>query len=53
MEKGGSKISKLWRFFKSQQAGSSTATSDTTPSGDDNEDEPDTSDLGNSSHDSL
>ncbi|KAJ8450527.1 hypothetical protein Cgig2_020164 [Carnegiea gigantea] len=42
-EKVKSKISKLWR--------SSTALPDTTPSGDDDEDEPDTSDLGDSSHD--
>ncbi|KAJ8429167.1 LOW QUALITY PROTEIN: hypothetical protein Cgig2_010117 [Carnegiea gigantea] len=42
---------KATRFFKSQQAGSSTALPNTTPSGDDDEDEPDTSDLGDSSHD--
>ena len=45
-EKVKSKISKLWKFFKSQQAGSSTA-----PPQDDNEDEPDPSDLGDSSDD--
>jgi len=51
-EKVKSKISKLWRFFKSQQAGSSTAPPDTTLSeDDDDEDEPDTTDLGDSSHD--
>ncbi|KAJ8431276.1 hypothetical protein Cgig2_007609 [Carnegiea gigantea] len=44
-EKVKSKISKLWRFFKSQQDGSSTAPPDTTPSEDDDEDEPDPSDL--------
>ncbi|KAJ8439407.1 hypothetical protein Cgig2_001747 [Carnegiea gigantea] len=43
---------KAARFFKSQQAGSSTAPPNTTPSeDDDDEDEPDPSDLGDSSHD--
>ena len=50
-EKVKSKISKLWRFFKSQQAGSSTAPPDTTPLEDDGGNESDTSDLGDSSHD--
>ena len=50
-EKVKSKISKLWRFIKSRQAGSSTTPPDTTPSEDDDEDEPDPSDLGDSSHD--
>ena len=50
-EKVKSKISKLWRFFKSQQARSSTAPSDTTLSEDDDQDEPDTTDLGDSPHD--
>ncbi|KAJ8420846.1 hypothetical protein Cgig2_013289 [Carnegiea gigantea] len=45
-EKVKSKLSKLWRFFKSQQAGSSTA-----PPQDDDEDEPDPSHLGDSSED--
>ena len=45
-EKVKSKISKLWKFFKSQQAGSSTA-----PPEDDDEDEPDPSHLGDSSDD--
>ena len=45
-EKVKSKISKLWRFFKSQQFGSSTA-----PPEDDDEDEPDPSHLGDSSDD--
>ena len=45
-EKVKSKISKLWRFFKSQQAGSSAA-----PPEDDDEDEPDSSHLGDSSDD--
>ncbi|KAJ8419761.1 hypothetical protein Cgig2_027676 [Carnegiea gigantea] len=46
-----SKMSKLWRLFKSQQAGSSTGPPDTIPLEDDNEDEPDTTDLDDSSHD--
>ncbi|KAJ8427259.1 hypothetical protein Cgig2_028217 [Carnegiea gigantea] len=50
-EKVKSKISKLWRFFKSQQAGSSIAPADTTPSEDDDEGETDPSDSGDSSHD--
>ena len=52
-QKVKSKISKLCRFFKSQQVGSSTALPDTTPSkdDDDDEDELDPSDLGDSSHD--
>ncbi|KAJ8446124.1 hypothetical protein Cgig2_000921 [Carnegiea gigantea] len=45
-EKVKSKISKLWKFFKSQQAGPSTA-----PPEDDDEDEPDPSHLGDSSDD--
>ena len=45
-EKVKSKISKLWRFFKSQQAGSSAA-----PPEDDDENEPDSSPLGDSSDD--
>ena len=45
-EKVKSKISKLWRFFKSQQAGSSAA-----PPEDDDENEPDSSHLGDSSDD--
>ena len=50
-EKVNSKISKLWRFFKSQQTGSSITSPDTISSEDDDEDEPDPSDLGDSSHD--
>jgi len=50
-EKVKSKICKLWRFFKSQQVGSSIAPPDTTPSEDNDEDESDPSDLGDSSHD--
>ncbi|KAJ8444141.1 hypothetical protein Cgig2_029916 [Carnegiea gigantea] len=50
-EKVKSKMSKLWRFFKSQQAGSSTVPPDTTLSGNDDKDELDMSDLGDSSHD--
>ena len=45
-EKVKSKISKLWKFFKSQQAGSSTA-----PPQDNDEDDPDPLDLGDSSDD--
>ncbi|KAJ8438200.1 hypothetical protein Cgig2_001918 [Carnegiea gigantea] len=45
-EKVKSKISKLWKFFKSQQAGSSTA-----PPEDDDEDDPDPSHQGDSSDD--
>ncbi|KAJ8423757.1 LOW QUALITY PROTEIN: hypothetical protein Cgig2_030507 [Carnegiea gigantea] len=48
-----SKMSEMWRFFKSQQARSSTALPDTTPSEDDDEDdvvEVDTTDLGDDSH---
>ena len=45
-EKVKSKISKLWRFFKSQQAGSSAA-----PPEDDDEDDPDPSHVGDSSDD--
>ncbi|KAJ8423878.1 hypothetical protein Cgig2_001544 [Carnegiea gigantea] len=45
-EKVKSKISKLWRFFKSQKAASSTA-----PPEDDDEDEPDPSHLDDSSDD--
>jgi len=36
-----SKMSKLWRFFKSQQAGPSMALPDTTPSEDNDEDDVD------------
>jgi len=53
-QKVKSKISKLCRFFKSQQAGFSAVLPDTTPSeddDDDDEDELDPSDLGDSSHD--
>ena len=50
-EKVKSKISKLLRFFKSQQARSSTAPPDTTLLEDDGKDELDTTDLGDSSHD--
>ena len=42
-EKVKSKISKLWKFFKSQQVGSSTA-----PPENDDEDDPDPSHLGDS-----
>ncbi|KAJ8444541.1 hypothetical protein Cgig2_000820 [Carnegiea gigantea] len=45
-EKVKSKISKLWKFFKSQQVGSSTALPE-----DDDEDDPDPSHLGDSSDD--
>lgn len=45
-EKVKSKLSKLWKFFKSQQAGSSTAQAE---DDDDDEDEPDPSHLGDSS----
>ncbi|KAJ8444332.1 hypothetical protein Cgig2_019890 [Carnegiea gigantea] len=45
-EKVKTKLSKLWKFFKSQQVGSSTA-----PPQDDDEDEPDPSHLGDSSED--
>ncbi|KAJ8420278.1 hypothetical protein Cgig2_011140 [Carnegiea gigantea] len=45
-EKVKSKISKLWRFFKSEQAESSTA-----PPSNDDEDEPDPSHLDDSSDD--
>ncbi|KAJ8420485.1 hypothetical protein Cgig2_007797 [Carnegiea gigantea] len=45
-EKVKSKISKPWKFFKGQQAGSSTA-----PPEDDDEDVPDPSHLGDSSDD--
>ncbi|KAJ8435921.1 hypothetical protein Cgig2_013268 [Carnegiea gigantea] len=45
-DKVKSKLSKLWRFFKSQQAGSSTA-----PPQDDDEDKHDPSHLGDSSED--
>lgn len=38
------KISKFWRFFKSQQAGPSTTLPDMTPAEDDDEDKPDTTD---------
>ena len=50
-EKLKSKISKLWMFFKNQQARSSTAPPNTNPSEDDDKDEPNPSDLGDSSHD--
>ena len=43
--------SKLSRFFKSQQVGSSTAPPDTTTLEEDGENEPDTFELGDSSHD--
>ena len=36
-----SKMSKMWRFFKSQQAGTSTAPPETTPLEDDDEDDVD------------
>jgi len=45
-EKVKSKMSKLWKFFKSQQVGSST-----TPPEDDDEDDPDPLHLGDSSAD--
>ena len=48
-----SKMSKIWRFFKSQQAGSSTTPLDTTPLEDDDEDdidEVDITNLGDDSH---
>jgi len=45
-EKVKSKVSKLWRFFKSQQAESSTSLPE-----DDDEDELDPSHLGDSSND--
>ena len=50
-EKVKSKISKLWRYFKSQQARSLTVPSYTTLSEDDDQDELDTTDLGDSSRD--
>jgi len=43
--------SKLSRFFRSRQVGSSTAPPDTTPSEEGGENVPDTSELGDSSHD--